>query len=125
MAAMQGEISSSFLEHQAQVGELGVPPRLCCQPMAPVPSARRVLLCLCSPPFLPAMLPWPEETSVAGKGPLAEPRGAACSALHGCSCMAAARMALGWPVAGRQGSLGHGGVGGLSFLPWGTYVGNS
>lgn len=40
MAAMHGEISSSSLEHLAQVGELGVPPRLCCQPVAAVPSAR-------------------------------------------------------------------------------------
>lgn len=90
MAAMQGEISSSSLEHQPRWVSSGCP--LAVLPaMAPVPSARHVLLCLCSPPFLPAMLPWPEETSVAGKG---RARGAACSALHGCSCMAAACMLL-------------------------------
>lgn len=104
VAAMQGEINSSSLEH----GELGVPPGLSCQPMAPVPSARHVPLCLCSPPFLPAMLPWPEETSLAGKGPLAEPRGAACSALL---CMAApAWLPLVWWCWNGQDGKGHQGT---------------
>lgn len=49
VAAMQGEISPSSLEQQTQVGELGVPPWLSCQPMAPVPSARHVLLSLLTP----------------------------------------------------------------------------
>lgn len=78
LAAVQEEISPSPSEHRALPGELGVPPAsvvlpgrpwLCHQPAAPGPSAGHALWCLCSPPFLPAMLPRPEETSVAGKAP--------------------------------------------------------
>lgn len=110
VAAMQVEISLSPLERWALLGELRVPPAsvvlpgclwLCHQPVAPGPSAEHMLWCLCSPPFLPTMLPRPEETSVAGKARQA-PAGAACSALHGCALhVCGSRVALG-SACGRQ-----------------------
>lgn len=70
-------------------------PWLWCQPVAPGPSGRHTLWCLCSPPFLPAMLPWPEETSVTGKAP---------PVLRAPLCMAAPCMsaALAWCLGGRR-----------------------
>ncbi|XP_074701015.1 syntaxin-1A isoform X3 [Strix aluco] len=74
-AAPPAENPPSPAEQQALLAELGVSPASvvlpvwpwpCRQPVVPGPSARPVPRCLCSPPFLPAMLPRPEETSVAG-----------------------------------------------------------
>lgn len=53
-------------------------------PLRSLVSPRPMLPCLCSPPFLPAMLSRPEETSVQVKPRLAF-ASAACSALHGCT----------------------------------------
>lgn len=110
VAAMQVKISPSPPEHWALPCELRMLPAsvvlpghpwLCHQPAAPGPSAGHALRHLCSPPFLPAMLPWPEETSVAGKAP-PSPAGAACSALHGCALhVCGSCMALG-PACGRR-----------------------
>lgn len=121
VAAMQGQISSSSLEHQAQVGELRVPLG-CAASHGTSPFSQARAPVFAHPPSCPPCCHGPRRRQWQVK---AEPRGAACSALHGCSCMAAACMLLGWPVAGQQGSPGHGGVGGLSCLQWGTYVGNS
>ncbi|XP_074701014.1 syntaxin-1A isoform X2 [Strix aluco] len=97
-AAPPAENPPSPAEQQALLAELGVSPASvvlpvwpwpCRQPVVPGPSARPVPRCLCSPPFLPAMLPRPEETSVAGKAPLV---------LHALLCMALPCMseALAW-----------------------------
>lgn len=78
VAAMRVESPPCAPEHRPLLGELGVllasvvlsgHPWVCRQPMVLGPSTRHMLWCLCSPPFLPAMLPRPEETPVEGKAP--------------------------------------------------------
>ncbi|PKK18771.1 syntaxin 1A (brain) [Columba livia] len=75
VAAMWVESPPCAPEHRPLLGELGVllasvvlsgHPWVCRQPMVLGPSTRHMLWRLCSPPFLPAMLPRPEETPVEG-----------------------------------------------------------
>lgn len=118
VAATQAEMSPPPPEHQALMGEFGVlsasvvlsgHPWLCRQPAVPGPSAGHALPHLCSPPFLPTMLPRPEETSVAGKAP---PSPCRCCMLRSawlhpaCLWLLHGARACLWQ-AGRQGWLWH------------------